>query len=69
LLRIDAGVPEGPSLAQRVPADVKLDFNGMQALRIGLERPRRLGLLAVAQLVSVFDQALAPHSDSLVVHR
>jgi len=68
LIGIGAGVPEGPSLAQQVPADVELDLNGTQALRICLERLGFILLLSGSQRVLLFNKALDSRSDAFIAH-
>jgi hypothetical protein len=68
LIRIYAGVPEGASLAQQVPADVELDLNGTQAPRVCLERLGFILLLSVSQRVLLFNKALDSRSDALIAH-
>src|SRR5690348_16735988 len=67
---VAARVAQRAALAEQIPAAVQLDLHRAQPLLVGLERLRVevVGLLALAQVVLLGDEALDPVRDALVAH-
>ncbi|HYY20508.1 MAG TPA: hypothetical protein VE780_01395 [Thermoleophilaceae bacterium] len=67
---VGAGVTEGATLTQEVPAAVELDFDGVQSLAVGLQGVVRVavGLLAPTKIMLLGYKAFDPARDALVAH-
>ena len=70
LVRVGTRIAQRTALTQQVPATIQLDLDGAQSLLVGLQAIRggAVGLLAIAKLVLLGDEALDARRDALVAH-